>query len=101
MRVHDDGDGIMCLKVRLTRGATVAAIFGTWCRQKRWVWPAMISQSPILRLTVNVCFVRLCRSRNRRAAPSDRLGYCRTAPKARLTVAVPSNAVAPASIKVA
>jgi hypothetical protein len=28
-RVHDDGDGIMCLKVRLTRGATVAAIFGT------------------------------------------------------------------------
>jgi hypothetical protein len=29
MRVHGDGDGIMCLKVRLTRGATVAAIFGT------------------------------------------------------------------------
>jgi len=29
---------------------------------------------PILRLTVNVCFVRLCRSRNRRAAPSGRLG---------------------------
>jgi hypothetical protein len=46
MRVHDDGDGNMCLKVRLTRGATVAAIFGTWCRQKRWVWPAMISQAP-------------------------------------------------------
>ena len=44
---------------------------------------------PILRLTVNVCFVRLCRSRNRRAAPSDRLGHCR--PRDRRSFAIPTK----------
>jgi hypothetical protein len=59
---------------------------------KRWVWPAMIRQTPILRLTVIMCFVRLCRSRSlapRRSSTCARTSVQPNSPSQ--TISIPNS----------